>query len=329
MFATQQYLEAIDAGRKRFREDGDLAIGTAGFGEHRNKRFQSSLPLRNSNRMPQQYLSQTIMPLNASPAEAGPRHTVDICTPATMKNSANEAAPAMDLINTVQSTLSGSGHDGSAGVLGSKNDGSIGRMPTSIPPSFAAQVKGPNAGWAPLPVATVPNGIVNLGHHVTGFSQDKCVPRVMNASDTEWHVLQDHRPLPSPISEVGTSGINGQARTSTGTTVDHDGCLVAQSQFPAGFLCSSSCQPSPTHGMEHPNALIDAEICSKLAHNSESHADPRSPSPGRKGHQRSKHTINSWTWQPGMKKSFSIGYRNDCEKCQLKVPGHFNHIVIS
>jgi hypothetical protein len=44
---------------------------------------------------------------------------------------------------------------------------------------------------------------------------------------------------------------------------------------------------------------------------------------------RSKHTIDSWTWQPGMKKSFSIGYRADCEKCRLKVPGHFNHIVIS
>ncbi|OIW24679.1 hypothetical protein CONLIGDRAFT_584053 [Coniochaeta ligniaria NRRL 30616] len=53
------------------------------------------------------------------------------------------------------------------------------------------------------------------------------------------------------------------------------------------------------------------------------------PSPPRKGHSRSRHTVNNWTQQPGMKKSFSIGYRSDCEKCRLKVPGHFNHIIIS
>lgn len=52
-------------------------------------------------------------------------------------------------------------------------------------------------------------------------------------------------------------------------------------------------------------------------------------SPAWKGHSRSRHTVNSWTCQPGMKRSFSLGYCADCEKCRLKVPGHFNHIVIS
>ncbi len=28
-------------------------------------------------------------------------------------------------------------------------------------------------------------------------------------------------------------------------------------------------------------------------------------------------------------KSFSIGYRADCEKCRNRVPGHFNHIIVS
>jgi hypothetical protein len=54
-----------------------------------------------------------------------------------------------------------------------------------------------------------------------------------------------------------------------------------------------------------------------------------SPSPGRKGHTRSRHTLNTWSFQPGMTKSFSIGYRADCEKCRNKVPGHFNHIIVS
>lgn len=56
--------------------------------------------------------------------------------------------------------------------------------------------------------------------------------------------------------------------------------------------------------------------------------------PNKRGHQRSKHTVSSWTMGPaanqaGMKRSFSIGYRDDCEKCRMKVPGHFNHIIVS
>lgn len=38
MFATQQYIEAVDAGRKRFRDDEDTTLITTGFGEHRNVR---------------------------------------------------------------------------------------------------------------------------------------------------------------------------------------------------------------------------------------------------------------------------------------------------
>jgi hypothetical protein len=35
MFATQQYMDAVDAGRKRLRDDEEAAAN-AGFGEHRN-----------------------------------------------------------------------------------------------------------------------------------------------------------------------------------------------------------------------------------------------------------------------------------------------------
>lgn len=31
----------------------------------------------------------------------------------------------------------------------------------------------------------------------------------------------------------------------------------------------------------------------------------------------------------GMKKGFSMGFRADCEKCRLRVPGHMNHFVSS
>ena len=196
------------------------------------------------------------------------------------------------------------------------------RMPTPIQPSFAAQVKGQHSEWAgPGPTVTALNGIVNMGHHQTGFSDDQCVPRGM-ASDGDWHAVQSNRRLPSPISESWDPSLR-QASESANMMVDDDD--ITDALPPESSLCM---HPSPTHAMDHPNAMMDIES-QPPAQPSEFDADPSSPSPGRRGHVRSKHTVNSWTWQPGMKKSFSIGYRSDCEKCRLKVPGHFNHIVIS
>lgn len=43
----------------------------------------------------------------------------------------------------------------------------------------------------------------------------------------------------------------------------------------------------------------------------------------RKQRQRSGAFISS----PDVAKRFQMGYREDCEKCRLKVPGHMNHIV--
>lgn len=57
--------------------------------------------------------------------------------------------------------------------------------------------------------------------------------------------------------------------------------------------------------------------------------------PTKKGHNRSKHSLRQWTGPGygengdagGMKRTFSMGYRSDCEKCRLRVPGHFSHII--
>lgn len=59
------------------------------------------------------------------------------------------------------------------------------------------------------------------------------------------------------------------------------------------------------------------------------------PTPTKKGHTRSKHSLRSWTGYGAdmsgnifpVKRSFSMGYRSDCEKCRMKVPGHFSHII--
>lgn len=53
------------------------------------------------------------------------------------------------------------------------------------------------------------------------------------------------------------------------------------------------------------------------------------PTP-KKGHTRSKHSLRNWTGfepTPGVVKKFSMGFRADCDKCRMKVPGHFSHII--
>lgn len=58
----------------------------------------------------------------------------------------------------------------------------------------------------------------------------------------------------------------------------------------------------------------------------------------RKGHRRSPYGFNNlanWSMNNEMssggeqKRTFSMGYRSDCEKCRDRVPGHFSHIITS
>ena len=88
--------------------------------------------------------------------------------------------------------------------------------------------------------------------------------------------------------------------------------------------------PSPiSEGESSPNII--AEGFGEMQMDHESSQDLEKNTPTKKGHTRSKHSLRSWTGSGEMgsttKRTFSMGYRNDCEKCQNKVPGHFNHII--
>ena len=233
----------------------------------------------------------------------------------------------MDMMDTVNSPPPASHDDTAAHPLCLEQDLPTGRMPTPIQPSFAAQVKGKHSGWLGSPNSgLIPNGVANLGHHVSGFNENQSVPRTMDG-ETDWYTLHNNRRLPSPISEVGDSGSCQHGGPTSDVPMDSD--HVAQSRLSAQLESSSlSGHQDTPDGMHHPNTELEPALPPNIL-GAELEGDPSSPSPNRRGHQRSKHTVNSWTWQPGMKKSFSIGYRSDCEKCRLKVPGHFNHIVIS
>jgi hypothetical protein len=204
-----------------------------------------------------------------------------------------------------------------------------GRMPTPILPSFAAQVRG-SAWGGPGPTLNHLHlqGVVNLGHYSGGLvTDDRSIPRTMESCESEWHSVQ--RRLPSPISE-GDDNCN-----TSGGCVSPPG-MVLDAGFPNQFgtriqdhtIMEESMMPREYGMMD-----FDAEPLSTASVNpgspTQANSAPATPSSGRKGHIRSRHTVNTWTWQPGMKKSFSIGYRADCEKCRLKVPGHFNHIIVS
>ena len=177
------------------------------------------------------------------------------------------------------------------------------RIPTPILPNFAAQVRGQQCGLA------------NMGHHHTGLL-DPQVPRSIGMN-SDWQQVQSNRRLPSPISEDADS---------PSMIIDGNGDDATSSQLSARLRNSSisNCE----HDMEHPNAM-ELEASSPPSHQITEGDPAESPSPTRKSHMRNKHTINTWTCTPGMKRSFSMGYRADCEKCRAKVPGHFNHIIIS
>ncbi|KAM5346406.1 hypothetical protein ACJ41O_009411 [Fusarium nematophilum] len=317
MFTVQTGLDQ----RKRAREEEELANanGSMSFGEHRNKRVQC-LPLRTSPRVSQQWLPASSMTPQSSDSDEQYRQNNFAQWTSNAMHSLPQQYAEMDMSDANSQSHHHHG-PGRLGAISSEADNANGRMPTPIQPSFAAQVRGQQCEWAgPGPAVTTLNGVVNLGHHQTGFSDDQSVPRTMA---TGWQAVQNNRRLPSPISECDDS-MSAQPITPCGMEFD----ISAQGNpTPEGEHASLAIEHSPPHEMEHPNAMMDIESAPP-AQSVDAEGDPTTPSP-RRGHIRSRHTVNNWTWQPGMKKSFSIGYRADCEKCRLKVPGHFNHIIIS
>lgn len=206
--------------------------------------------------------------------------------------------------------------------------GITGRMPTPIHCSFAAQVRGNN--WS---------GAAGNLMQPSSFSQpppDRSVPRSLDHhAMADWNLVQNRR-LPSPISESGgeelasprmvldsqlhhgippraSSAMDFSAPARTPSALSTFSDVTGESSLGS----SGSAYSAHTTGTDSSTSANVMEVESPVA-----------PTP-KKGHARSRHTLNGWTQVPGMKKTFSIGYRADCEKCRQKVPGHFNHIIVS
>jgi hypothetical protein len=90
--------------------------------------------------------------------------------------------------------------------------------------------------------------------------------------------------------------------------------------------------PSPiSEGEMSPTAITDGLSDMQMGTMEEIERD----TPTKRGHTRSKHSLRGGIGFGGepnghgvsVKKSFTMGYRTDCEKCRNKVPGHFSHII--
>ncbi|KAK5662320.1 hypothetical protein OQA88_8226 [Cercophora sp. LCS_1] len=353
-----------EAQRKRAREDEYADIsggGTLGFTEHRSKRLQS-LPLRTSPNS-KRWAERPSFPSNPSfGAPAAPSTITPGESPseeqlqqrwADEPELVSSNGMAMQSIDQDMDMMDTSDHPTIQGQIQHLEPGALqpdmaavpmgARMPTPINCSFAAQIRGNNWGGAAgnalsaedhNPLAFNVNTMVGMcqppslmGHESVPRSLDG--PAAAAQVMADWNMVQNRR-LPSPISENGGEDSPESPRMSLDSSAQQIGHLdhlthhhPLLSSLPArsnsaGELGQASPPPREgTPGSESVNGnAMDVE-------------SPATPSP-KKGHTRSRHTLNSWTaLQPGMKRSFSIGYRADCEKCRMKVPGHFNHIILS
>lgn len=247
----------------------------------------------------------------------------------------------MDMIDTSEPVSNGPANPTAPSVTG--------RIPTPIHCSFAAQVRGSNwnDGYGAFrqagPLSMTPeepnamafnsNAAVDVGgQNVTMATHDRVPtfpggPAATAEVMSDWNMVQNRR-LPSPISECGGED-----------DLDGPGMIIDSPPDRAGSLSQVTHHHPMLAGLP-PRASSAAAEGGHLGREDSPGGDSQNgnamdlesratPSP-KKGHTRSRHTLSSWTaLQPGMKRSFSIGYRADCEKCQKKVPGHFNHIVIS
>ncbi|KYK60243.1 hypothetical protein DCS_01380 [Drechmeria coniospora] len=319
MSATEHYSNVSamvpGAARKRLREEDVVASSNCtGFVDHPNKRLHS-LPLRSACRIMQQKCQSSfqVAPLteNANKANFQSHHvpwSSPPAPPAPLAATVLEQDTEMEMADASPPPHNEAADDRPYGH-------SADHIPTPVEASsVGTAVTGHNAEWAGRnPHVTQMNGVVNMGHHQTGFAESSVGHRAVGSYGNEGAFpLSGH--VPSPPSEP-TDSLQLQAFDSSSMMVDDE--TATSSRYTDMAPCS----------VDHANAM-DIEL-PKIQRTSSSETGSTASSPGRRGHVRSKHTVNSWTWQPGMTKSFSIGYRSDCEKCRLKVPGHFNHIVIS
>ncbi|KAF2197208.1 hypothetical protein GQ43DRAFT_475653 [Delitschia confertaspora ATCC 74209] len=176
----------------------------------------------------------------------------------------------------------------------------IGSQPNESPPAFMRPAKlnallfsepASNTGRIPTPMFGTFFAPRGPDSRNTEYLQDYLQPVVPTVFPKQPTGARDRR-MPSPISE------------------DED-IPLTQSQ-----LCRLS--------MASNNNSSETMDTDSMDHDQGEHFDgtePQSPSTARKGRARSGALIG--------KMRFSMGYREDCDKCRNRIPGHYSHFLPS
>jgi hypothetical protein len=338
-----------DYRRKRIREEDEEASAGSpvGFTEHRSKRLQS-LPLRTSPNSRRWNGRPSFPQTTPTFAMASQVHAIPPQEPIQEQSWADEPelVPGdrsdgmvadtldddMDMMDTSEAVSCLQGSEQGSIQADPSGPSVMGRIPTPIHCSFAAQVRGNNwKGGNPAHgdnLATTPEepNAAAFGHNgLVDVSQQKFHADTAAPAMADWGMIQNRR-LPSPISECGAEDSQGSGRMALDQMYPPNGHL---SHLTHEHPLVAGLPPRASSAMEARGVREGTPVAE--GHNgSAMDVEPSATPSPKKGHTRSKHTVNSWTaLQPGMTRSFSIGYRADCERCRNKVPGHFNHIIIS
>ncbi|KAL1968529.1 hypothetical protein VTN77DRAFT_1739 [Rasamsonia byssochlamydoides] len=185
----------------------------------------------------------------------------------------------------------------------SRGCGSV--QPSPIPHHLINQSLNISGGRTATPI----HGHFTLNMHPDKIMGDACsfgqTPAVgpQTEEETDWW---RRRRLPSPISEGGDAAADGMRGTETNSGGSFHNKLV--------------CPASP------PSMDVDNQ-CSSVPERSAVGGGPvKNAGPAGPKHE----TAMGCNAASGKGKiSFSMGYRADCEKCRLKVPGHYSHIIRS
>ncbi|RFU24262.1 hypothetical protein B7463_g12074, partial [Scytalidium lignicola] len=329
---------ALEPSRKRLREDeNEEDYGSLGFGAHRFKRRIASLPHRQLNRPASPIPEQDIehngnlypAPPTITPADSDSEDVLDCTEPRSFFSPWSSSVVSTPVRNSQQPYLSSqmsatsdiamfsddsdmamsTGGDTmhlSPGPYQNEAPTSISaRIPTPIHSSFGPFVR-PGTGKAPA-------------FRIEGLFRP-------DDDDSDGSMMRRRRRLPSPISEGQPSPsviVEGLEDMQMEVETDSD-MPISPLTRPPGFAQSLSLSLSLTQYQSTPQDL-----------NPDPDSSMALTTPTKKGHVRSKHTLRNWTGlvpEPnrdgtGPRKGFSMGYRSDCEKCRMKVPGHFSHIV--
>lgn len=281
--------------RKRDREEDEEALPSLGFGAHRDKRHFAALPYRSPNNQrniqPQTFTSFQI--------PAGFQAT-SLITP---DDSSNENSP----------------------IKQDCEDDSCFSPYTTSPSMW------PDYASSPMLQASLAFSAASSADTTMFGDHEMTEPESYNLSPGPY---QPDRDSATTIRER----IPTPRHTNFFTSSSHMDSTDLQ---PRGHTRQPIRLPSPiSEGEPSPNVQLgglayvsmDLEVpSSPLRPIPIDKTEDTSPSPNKKGHSRSRHILrgsSGLSGAPGGKRKFSMGYRNDCEKCRNNVPGHFSHIDV-